>query len=85
MRGDIFMKKTSAKFISFPPKKIPSPIEIRAKGIKFLPLKYFIPRHASQNGTAVAGSFEMDWIGYADDLLFIFDDKTSLQRRFEAS
>ena len=54
--------------------------ECRAKGIKFLPLKYFIPRHASQNGTAVAGSFEMDWIGYADDLLFIFDDKTSLQR-----
>jgi len=54
--------------------------ECRMNGIKFLPLKYFIPRHASQTDTAAAGSFDMDWIGYADDLLFTFDDKVSLQR-----
>ena len=54
--------------------------ECRMNGIKFLPLKYLIPRHASKTDTAAAGSFEMDWIGYADDLLFTFDDKVSLQR-----
>ena len=54
--------------------------ECRNNGIKFLSLKYFIPSQASQNNKAAAGNFEVDWIGYADDLLLIFDDKDSLRR-----
>ena len=50
----------------------------KAKDIKFLQLKYEIPEIASTTGRAAKGEFNIDWCGYADDLLLAFDDKKSL-------
>ena len=54
--------------------------QCKKEGIKFLNLKYFIPHQASNTDRAAAGTFVIDWIGYADDLLLIFEDKDSLKR-----
>ena len=40
----------------------------KKEGIRFLKLHFFIPKYASNTERAAAGSFVMDWIGYADDL-----------------
>ena len=56
------------------------------KGIKFPKLKYLIPAKAStaqKDANLVLGQYgqiSVDWIGYADDLVLIFDDIESLQR-----
>ena len=49
-------------------------------GISFLTLKYLIPEHATSTDRAAAGTFVVDWVGYADDLLLVFEDKNSLIR-----
>ena len=54
--------------------------QCKKDGIKFLRLKYFIPHHASSTDRSAAGTFVLDWAGYADDLLLIFEDKASLTR-----
>ena len=49
-------------------------------GIKFLKLKYKIPESASTTGRRASGTMTLDWIGYADDLILIFEDELSLSR-----
>ena len=51
----------------------------KTKGIKFLKLKYKIPDIVSTSGRTSSGELELDWTGYADDLMLTFDDKESLQ------
>ena len=48
--------------------------------IKFLKLKYEIPESASTTGRRASGTMTLDWIGYADDLILIFEDELSLSR-----
>ena len=49
-------------------------------GIKFLYLKYKIPKTASQSQRTTVGHQTIDWIGYADDLVLTFEDTNNLQR-----
>lgn len=55
----------------------------KKEGIRFLKLHYSIPKYASNTERAAAGSFVMDWMGYADDLLLMFEDRASLMRGLE--
>jgi len=52
----------------------------KQNGIKFLKLKYKIPEAASKSGRIAIGEMTVDWCGYADDLLLVFDDSESLQK-----
>ena len=52
----------------------------RENRIKFLKLKYNIPDSVSSTGRTTKGEFEIDWTGYADDLVLIFEDHESLQK-----
>ena len=52
----------------------------RVNRIKFLKLKYNIPDSVSSTGRTTKGEFEIDWTGYADDLVLIFEDHESLQK-----
>ena len=52
----------------------------KIKAIKFLSMKYKIPRSASTTGRESIGEFNLDWVGYADDLMLTFNDKDSLQQ-----
>ena len=54
--------------------------ECKKKGIKFLKLKYNIPASASYIGKNAIGNFSLDYCGYADDLLLVFDDEDSLRK-----
>ena len=38
---------------------------------------------ASSTGRTALGSLYMDWVGYADDLVFVFDDEESLRKGVE--
>ena len=48
------------------------------QNIRFLKLKFYIPRSASGTGRDTTGMQLVDWIGYADDLLLFFEDEKSL-------
>ena len=48
--------------------------------INFLKLKYNIPSSISNTGRVSKGEFDLDWTGYADDLMLTFDDLESLQK-----
>ena len=50
----------------------------REQSIKFLKLKYKIPESASTTGRTSSGTMAVDWIGYAYDLILIFEDDLSL-------
>ena len=52
----------------------------KSRGIKFLKLKYNIPSSVSSTGRVSKGEFELDWTGYADDLMITFDDLASLKK-----
>ena len=52
--------------------------ECNNKGITFLKLKYNIPASASYTGKNAIRNFSLDWCGYADDLLLVFDNEDSL-------
>ena len=52
----------------------------KQKGVSFLRLNYLIPSSASNQERAIAGNHEIDWIGYADDVILSFMDKSSLQQ-----
>ena len=52
----------------------------KASGIKFLKLRFNIPSSVSSTGRISKGEYDLDWTGYADDLMITFDDKDSLQR-----
>ena len=53
----------------------------KEKGINFLNLKYKIPQLASSTGKTAM--LTLDWCGYADDLLLVFDDIESLRQGIE--
>ena len=60
-------------------------LECKKKNIKFIKLKYLIPATATHKKAEMLtlgsyGQFDMDWIGYADDLVIVFEDISSLQR-----
>ena len=48
--------------------------------IKFLTLKYRIPRSASHSNQERVGYQQIDWIGYADDIFLVFESKRDLQQ-----
>ena len=48
-------------------------------GIKFLNLKYRIPESASNNKRERIGNHDVDWVGYADDLMLAFEKRNDLQ------
>ena len=54
--------------------------DCKVAGIKFLNLKYRIPESASNKGRESTGYQQVDWIGYADDLILTFESKNDLQR-----
>ena len=54
--------------------------ECKRNSIKFLKLKYEIPAEVSSTGRISKGEWDMDWSGYADDLVLVFDDEESLRK-----
>ena len=59
-------------------------LECKKKNIKFIKLKYLIPATATHKKAEMLtlgsyGHFDMDWIGYADYLVRVFEDISSLQ------
>ena len=54
--------------------------ECNEKGIKFTSFKYRIPESASKNQRESTGNIKTTWIGYADDLILLFESKFDLQR-----
>lgn len=52
-------------------------------GIRFLKLKYLIPSEASQTNRTTIGYHTMDWIGYADDLVLMFESCSDLQKALD--
>ena len=48
--------------------------------IRFLKFKYRIPESASHNRRGKGGYHQIDWIGYADDIILTFESKIELQR-----
>ena len=46
-------------------------------GIRFLNLKYHIPHSASKQQRDSVGFHEIKWVGYADDLVIMFEDVTN--------
>ena len=48
--------------------------------VHFLKLKYNIPSYVSSTGRTSKGEFDIDWTGYADDLVLMFNDSKSLQK-----
>ena len=49
-------------------------------GVKFLNLKYSIPCSASKTNRTTVGHHEMNWIGYADDLVLFFENISDMQK-----
>ena len=49
-------------------------------GIHFQKPKYRIPSSAAKRNNEIVGYQQIDWIGYADDLILIFDSKRDLQK-----
>ena len=50
------------------------------ENLRFLKLKYKIPKEASSTENLAIGNFDVNWIGYADDILVLFDDIASLKK-----
>ena len=55
----------------------------KENGVKFLKLNYKIPQLASSTNRIASGTMTVDWCGYADDLLLVFDDGESLRKGIE--
>ena len=53
--------------------------ECNEKDIKFTSFKYRIPESASKNQRESIGNTKTTWIGYADDLILLFENKVDLQ------
>ena len=53
--------------------------ECKCSGVNFLKFQYKIPEKASSTGRTSQGNLTLDWCGYADDLLLVFDDEESLR------
>ena len=52
----------------------------KKKNIRFLKLNYRIPSFSTKKNKTNSGNFDLDWIGYADDLELAFMDINNLQR-----
>ncbi len=57
--------------------------ECSESGVEFLRLKYRIPASASKTSIETVGHHIMDWLGYADDLVLMLENKTSLRKSIE--
>lgn len=53
--------------------------ECTSKNIKFTKFKFRIRTSASTSRSNRSGEVELDWIGYADDLVLFFEDAASLR------
>ena len=51
----------------------------KQSGIHFLDLHYRIPEYASKRERTRVGSQNLNWVGYADDIVLIFDRMQNLQ------
>ena len=58
--------------------------ECNDKGIEFTTFKYRIPESASKNQRESIGNIKTTWIGYADDLILLFENGIDLQRALTA-
>ena len=54
-----------------------------AKGIVFPKFHYSIPEGASSTKRSLSGFNECDWIGYADDVVLVFEDRRNLQKALD--
>ena len=54
-----------------------------SKGIQFPRLKYKIPAHATSGERSKYGINQIDWVGYADDLVLVFENKNNLQKALD--
>ena len=54
--------------------------DCKKHGIKFLNLKYRIPQEASRSNRMNVGCTQIDWIGYADDLVLAFESTDDLEK-----
>ena len=52
----------------------------KTQDIKFLKLKYKIPDIVSTSRRTSSGQLELNWTGFADNLMLTFDDQGSLQK-----
>ena len=52
----------------------------KSMSIRFLELKYRIPASASQTGKTTVGKQPIEWVGYADDLVFAFEDVKNMEK-----
>ena len=50
------------------------------KGVQFLKLQYLIPESASSSTRCASGEVAIDWCGYADDLLIVFENKDDIKK-----
>ena len=48
-------------------------------GIKFLRLNYKIPATATTSNRIIAGKQTINWLGYADDLVLVFENVNNLK------
>ena len=51
----------------------------KTNDIQFLQLNYKIPATASNSNKAMVGKQKIDWMGYADDLVLVFEDVKNLK------
>ena len=51
--------------------------------IHFLNFKYKIPSPACKQDLEIVGTHQLDWIGYADDIVLTFENKTLLQKAID--
>ena len=58
-------------------------LECKRKEIRFQSIKYRIRTAASTSRSNRSGNIEVDWIGYADDLILFFNDSNNLQLALE--
>ena len=49
----------------------------KQRGISFLNLRYRIPEYASKRKRTRVGSQNLNWVGYADGIVLIFDSMTA--------
>ena len=55
---------------------------MKNKKIKFTKAKYTIPRAATTSSNSVLGTYgskTISWVGYADDIVLVFEDALSMQ------
>ena len=53
--------------------------ECKSEKVNFVELKYCIPPSATSNKRMKIGTHTIDWVGYADDILLVFESNEDLQ------